>query len=109
MLFDSSYLGMRGFVLSFFSVACLIIFSFCLFLRDNLLVFWLFLELGALRLIPSFFIYSREGGVYRRLFKYIVISGVSSSLIVSGFLFDGLFILTVGGFLVKFGVFPFMG
>lgn len=59
--------------------------------------------------MPAFFIYSSDPGIYRRLFNYIVVSGVSSSLIVCGFLFEGLLSLTVWGFLVKFGVFPFIG
>lgn len=99
---------MRGIILSFFRVFCVILFSFFLFLRDNLLMFWLFLELGALSLIPSFFLYIKTKAL-SRLFSYIVVSGISSSLIISGILFEGYSILLMLGFLMKFGVFPFFG
>jgi len=58
--------------------------------------------------IPCFFLY-RESRVLRRLFSYIVVSAVSSSLIVRGFLVDELLLLRVLGLLMKFGVFPFLG
>lgn len=43
------------------------------------------------------------------LFSYIVVSRVSSSLIIGGFLEEGVFLLSVLGLLMKFGVFPFLG
>lgn len=99
---------MRGLILSVFSVACVVFFSAVLFFSDKLLMFWLFLELATLGLIPSFFLYL-DRGVLGGLFSYIIISGVSSSLIICGLLFDGFFILSVLGLFVKFGLFPFLG
>nr|QBE89938.1 NADH dehydrogenase subunit 2 [Opisthorchis sudarikovi] len=98
---------MRGVFLSIFGFICLMGFSVSLFTGDNLLMFWLFLELASLSLIPFFFLDSRSG-VLVSLFSYIVVSGVSSSLIVSGLLFDDFMALLIIGLLLKFGLFPFM-
>nr|YP_010401650.1 NADH dehydrogenase subunit 2 [Cryptocotyle lingua]UQU69048.1 NADH dehydrogenase subunit 2 [Cryptocotyle lingua] len=99
---------MRGVVLSTFSVFWVLFFSVVLFFSDNLLMFWLFLELATLGLIPSFFLYL-DSGVLGSLFSYIIISGVSSSLIISGLLFDSFFFFAVLGLFIKFGLFPFLG
>lgn len=99
---------MRGLILSVFSVSCVAFFSAVLFFSDKLLMFWLFLELATLGLIPSFFLYL-DRGVLGGLFSYIIISGVSSSLIICGLLFDGFFVLSVLGLFIKFGLFPFLG
>lgn len=99
---------MRGVLLCVFRVVRVFVFSLILFLRDNLLMFWLFLELSALRLIPSFFLYLR-GGILLRLFNYVIVSGVSSSLIICGLLFEDLLILSIVGLLLKFGIFPLLG
>uniref|UniRef100_A0AAU7YQQ9 NADH dehydrogenase subunit 2 n=1 Tax=Scaphanocephalus sp. TaxID=3050632 RepID=A0AAU7YQQ9_9TREM len=99
---------MRGLILSSFSVLCVLVFSVALFFSDNLLMFWLFLELATLGLIPSFFLHL-ESGVLGSLFSYIIVSGVSSSLVICGLLFDEFLLLTVVGFLIKFGLFPFLG
>lgn len=99
---------MRGLVISWFSAVIVFVFSLCLFLRDNLLLFWLFLELGALALVPTFF-RGRGRNVLGGLFNYILVSAVSSSLIVGGFLFEKMFFLSCLGLIIKFGIFPFMG
>nr|AYV63038.1 NADH dehydrogenase subunit 2 [Haplorchis taichui] len=99
---------MRGLALSGFSVVSVFLFSLCLFLSDNLLLFWLFLELGALSLVPGFFIVGGSGAL-GGLFSYILVSAVSSSLIVSGLLYEDVFFLSCLGLIMKFGVFPFMG
>nr|UFQ88344.1 NADH dehydrogenase subunit 2 [Rhinebothrium sp. LRP 10392] len=84
---------------------------FCVFcvLADNLLSFWVFLELSGLSLIPSFFYSSNSGlqGFYSSLLSYIVMSGLSSVLLISGIIFSGLYYFVLVGFLVKFGLFPF--
>lgn len=99
---------MGGFLVSGVGVLAMIVFSICLFFTRGLSVFWLFLELGTLRLIPCFFLYSRDG-VLRRLFSYLVVSGIRSSMIVSGMLFEGIFVVTLLGLMVKLGCFPFFG
>lgn len=43
------------------------------------------------------------------LFNYLVVSRISSSFILVGVLFESFSFLTVLGFFVKFGVFPFFG
>lgn len=67
----------------------------------------MFLELGALSLIPGFFV---GGGsrVLGGLLSYVLVSAVSSSLIIGGLVFEGAFFLSCLGLLIKFGVFPFM-
>nr|YP_002122305.1 NADH dehydrogenase subunit 2 [Opisthorchis felineus]ACF93438.1 NADH dehydrogenase subunit 2 [Opisthorchis felineus] len=99
---------MRGVFLGVFGFVCLVGFSVSLFISDNLLMFWLFLELASLSLIPFFFLDSNSG-VLVSLFSYIVVSGVSSSLIVSGLLLDDFVSMLVVGLLLKFGLFPFLG
>lgn len=58
--------------------------------------------------MPLFFF---ESGVLlvEGLFGYLVVSGVSSSLMVVGFLCENYLFLVIVGLLVKFGVFPFFG
>lgn len=84
---------------------------FCVFcsLVDNLLGFWVFLELCGISLIPSFFCVNKIGicGFYRSLLSYIVMSGLSSVFMISGLLFVNLYFLVFFGFVVKFGLFPF--
>lgn len=99
---------MRGFLISLLSIRGIILFSFCLFLSKGLSIFWVFLELGALSLVPLFFIH-QHSSVLDSLFSYLIISRVSSTLIICGFLFDSLYIFVLFGFLVKFGIFPFFG
>lgn len=99
---------MRGYFISGLSLLGVIFFSVCLFLRDNLSFFWLYLELGTLSLVPSFFLY-RGVSTLDRLFSYLIVSRISSSLIVCGLLFEGFLILVVLGLFVKFGLFPFFG
>nr|YP_009326180.1 NADH dehydrogenase subunit 2 [Paragonimus ohirai]AAP22069.1 NADH dehydrogenase subunit 2 [Paragonimus ohirai]APD26972.1 NADH dehydrogenase subunit 2 [Paragonimus ohirai] len=99
---------MWGYLLGIVSLLGVFIFSFCLFLSDGLAMFWLFLELGALSLIPSFFLRLGDG-VLEALFNYLIVSSVSSSLMICGFLYESLLFLCFLGLLVKFGVFPFQG
>lgn len=78
-------------------------------LADNLVKFWMFLELGSLSLIPRFFLIkdSRVYGFYRSLLSYIIMSGLSSVFLVSGLIFDSLYYFIFVGFIVKLGLFPF--
>nr|UFQ89160.1 NADH dehydrogenase subunit 2 [Echeneibothrium williamsi] len=84
---------------------------FCVFcsLVDNLLSFWVFLELCGMSLVPAFFYSSNSSlqGFYSSLLSYIVISGLSSILLISGVAINGLYYFIVLGFLAKFGLFPF--
>lgn len=94
------------FLFSLFFSVC-----FCVFcsLIDNLIGFWVFLELCGLSIIPCFF-YNRNVRLYRfynSLLTYIIMSGLSSVLLVCGILFRGLYILILFGFFIKFGLFPF--
>nr|UFQ88824.1 NADH dehydrogenase subunit 2 [Rhinebothrium sp. MZUSP 8018] len=95
--------------LLFFSFFFSVLFCVACSLVDNLLSFWVFLELCGLSLIPAFF-YAGDGslcGFYSSLLSYIVMSALSSILIISGILFFELYIFILLGFLVKFGLFPF--
>nr|UFQ88908.1 NADH dehydrogenase subunit 2 [Rhinebothrium sp. MZUSP 8025] len=95
--------------LIFFSFFFSIVFSICCALVDNLLSFWVFLELCGMSLIPAFF-FINEGslhGFYSSLLSYIVTSALSSVLLISGILFFNLYFFIILGFMVKFGLFPF--
>nr|APX55319.1 NADH dehydrogenase subunit 2 [Paragonimus westermani] len=99
---------MGGYFLGLVSIAGVIFFSSCLFLSDSMSMFWLFLELSALSLVPSFFL--RLGsGVLEALFNYLVVSSISSSLMICGLFYDSLLFLCFFGLSMKFGVFPFQG
>nr|UFQ88968.1 NADH dehydrogenase subunit 2 [Rhinebothrium sp. MZUSP 8030]UFQ88980.1 NADH dehydrogenase subunit 2 [Rhinebothrium sp. MZUSP 8031]UFQ88992.1 NADH dehydrogenase subunit 2 [Rhinebothrium sp. MZUSP 8032] len=95
--------------LVFFSFFFSLLFCFCCSLVDNLLSFWVFLELCGMSLIPSFFYSSGSSlqGFYSSLLSYVVMSGLSSILLVSGIIITDLYFMIVVGFMVKFGLFPF--
>nr|YP_010286165.1 NADH dehydrogenase subunit 2 [Mosgovoyia sp. SQ20]UKS08003.1 NADH dehydrogenase subunit 2 [Mosgovoyia sp. SQ20] len=104
------FIGVRRFYLDLvpFSPFFSVVFCFLCSIVDSMLGFWVFLELCGLSIIPCFF-YS--GGVsiygfYSSLLTYIIMSGVSSVLLVSGVLFSGLYLFIYFGFAVKFGLFP---
>nr|UDU84946.1 NADH dehydrogenase subunit 2 [Orientocreadium sp. HS] len=99
---------MRGVFLFFFSFSGLLIFTSLLFSANNIFLFWLFLELSTLCLVPMYFC-SLEFNGLSSLFNYLIVSSISSSLIVSGVLFESFVVLIVLGLLVKFGLFPFLG
>lgn len=95
--------------LVFFSFFFSVLFCFFCSIVDKLVSFWVFLELCGLSIIPSFF-YSRGRriyGFYSSLLTYVIMSGVSSVLLVSGVLFSRLYYFIFFGFLIKFGLFPF--
>nr|BDI27945.1 NADH dehydrogenase subunit 2 [Cylindrotaenia sp. MN-2022] len=76
---------------------------------DSLISFWVFLELCGLSIIPTFFYSGGSGvyGFYSALLSYVIMSGVSSVLVVSGILISSLYIFIFLGFVMKFGLFPF--
>lgn len=92
-----------------FSLIFSVLFCVACSMVDKFLRFWVFLELCGMSIIPSFF-YSKSLGVqgfYSSLLSYIVMSGLSSVLLVSGIIINELYFFVVIGFLVKFGLFPF--
>nr|YP_009236162.1 NADH dehydrogenase subunit 2 [Fascioloides magna]AMF83646.1 NADH dehydrogenase subunit 2 [Fascioloides magna] len=99
---------MRGIVIGGFSVVGLMGFSLLIFSSANLSFFWLFLELVTLSTVPLFFL-GGGLGCLSGLFNYIVISGISSSLILCGVLSSDLLFVLVLGLLFKFGLFPLWG
>nr|YP_007889815.1 NADH dehydrogenase subunit 2 [Taenia twitchelli]BAN15647.1 NADH dehydrogenase subunit 2 [Taenia twitchelli] len=93
-----------------FSIIFSIFFSFMCCLVDSMLGFWVFLELGSLSLIPSFFCnlgYSYYN-FYSSILCYVIMSGLSSILLISGIMINSLYYFIFFGFSVKFGLFPFM-
>nr|WCH58146.1 NADH dehydrogenase subunit 2 [Holostephanus sp. FJ-2023] len=94
----SSLIGFSGFSL----------FSICLLLSEDLIFFWLFLELSGLCLMPCFFM-SVGVSSFISLFTYIVVSSISSSMMLMGVLYSDLIFFFIVGLLIKFGVFPFIG
>lgn len=97
------------FGLFFFSGVFRIFFLMCLSLADRCLAFWFFLELVGLSIIPAFFVFRQERltRVYGGLILYVVVSAVSSVFIVTGVIVAGLHLLTLVGFILKMGLFPF--
>nr|YP_007890999.1 NADH dehydrogenase subunit 2 [Hydatigera krepkogorski]BAN15683.1 NADH dehydrogenase subunit 2 [Hydatigera krepkogorski] len=85
----------------FFCLLCCVV--------DNLIGFWIFLELCGLSIVPSFF-YNNNVSLYNFyscVLSYIVISGLSSVFIVLGLMFLELYYFVYFGFAFKFGLFPF--
>nr|YP_009330667.1 NADH dehydrogenase subunit 2 [Cloacotaenia megalops]AOG66050.1 NADH dehydrogenase subunit 2 [Cloacotaenia megalops] len=100
-----SFLNLFSFSLFFslfFILACFVV--------DNLIGFWVFLELSGLAIVPAFFCWGYDNiyGFYGSLLTYIIMSGLSSVLMVSGILFVSLYYFIYFSFIVKFGLFPFM-
>nr|YP_009466058.1 NADH dehydrogenase subunit 2 [Hydatigera kamiyai]BAN15671.1 NADH dehydrogenase subunit 2 [Hydatigera kamiyai] len=106
------------FVSSRFNFSTVFFFSFffsCFFcllccVVDNLIGFWIFLELCGLSIIPSFFYNNKVSlyNFYSSVLSYIIVSGLSSILIVLGLMFLGLYYFIYFGFALKFGLFPFL-
>lgn len=100
---------MKGNLVCFVRLLGVLLFTVCLFVADRLGMIWLSLELSSLRLIPAYFISSVQGSnTFNRLFCYFIVSGVSSAMIVVGFLYEDLMVVSLCGILVKLGVFPFV-
>uniref|UniRef100_A0AAU7N3N5 NADH dehydrogenase subunit 2 n=1 Tax=Dollfustrema vaneyi TaxID=438518 RepID=A0AAU7N3N5_9TREM len=97
-----------GFLVGVLSVLGLFLFSIFLFFESNLCLSWFFLELASISFIPLFFCVGSSVNLVS-LFYYLIISGVSSGLLLSGILFEECVFFLVLGLLVKFGVFPFFG
>nr|UFQ88536.1 NADH dehydrogenase subunit 2 [Rhinebothrium sp. 3 DJM-2021] len=95
--------------LVFFSFFFSLIFCVCCSLVDNLLSFWVFLELCGMSLVPAFFYSSNSSlqGFYSSLLSYVVMSGLSSVLLVGGLVVKDFYFFILAGFMVKFGLFPF--
>lgn len=90
------------------SVSGLFLFSLFIFFERSLCLAWFFLELAGLSLIPLFFPVGLSVNMVG-LFYYLIVSGISSGLILSGVLFSDCIFFTVLGVLIKFGIFPFVG
>lgn len=95
--------------LAFFSFFFRILFCLGCAVVDRFLGFWLFLELMGMSIIPGFFYKGGDSveGFYGSLFTYIVMSGLSSVLLVSGIVLSEIYYFILFGFVVKFGLFPF--
>nr|QNJ34128.1 NADH dehydrogenase subunit 2 [Dipylidium caninum] len=81
---------------------------FCCFV-DNLVGFWVFLELCSLSIIPSFFCYVDFNvySFYNSILIYIVVSSLSSVLFFVGFLWFDVYYFIYWAFALKLGLFPF--
>nr|BBB87238.1 NADH dehydrogenase subunit 2 [Moniezia sp. MN-2015] len=95
--------------LVFFSFFFSVLFCLLCSLVDTLFGFWVFLELASFSIIPCFFLSEGNSiyGFYSSLLTYVVVSGLSSVLFVSGLLFYSLYYFVYFGFVLKFGLFPF--
>nr|UEC44178.1 NADH dehydrogenase subunit 2 [Taenia caixuepengi] len=84
-------------------------FCFCCCIVDSLLGFWVFLELGSLSLIPALlYNVNVNSNFYSCVLCYIIMSGISSVVLISGLLIIGLYYFVYFGLAIKFGLFPFM-
>lgn len=94
---------------AFFSFFFSVLFCVACGLVDKFLRFWIFLELLGMSIIPGFFYNrgERVEGFYGSLFTYIVMSGISSFLLISGIILTSFYRLIILGFFIKFGLFPF--
>nr|BAV82943.1 NADH dehydrogenase subunit 2 [Fasciola hepatica] len=99
---------MRGVVIGSFGVLGLLVFSLLVFSVGNLSLFWLFLELSTLSVVPLFFLLGNPWCL-SGLFNYIIASSVSSSLILCGIMSNSLLFMLLIGLFLKFGLFPFWG
>nr|YP_003434409.1 NADH dehydrogenase subunit 2 [Taenia pisiformis]ADC52490.1 NADH dehydrogenase subunit 2 [Taenia pisiformis] len=94
---------------SVFSILFSSFFCFCCCVVDSLLGFWVFLELGSLSLIPALlYNVNLNFNFYSCILCYIIMSGLSSAVLVSGLLIPGLYNFIFFGLVIKFGLFPFM-
>lgn len=93
-----------------FSFIFSLFFCFLCCVVDSLLGFWVFLELCGLSIVPSLFfnVECMNYKFYSSILCYIIMSGLSSVLLISGLLIVGLYYFVFFGFVVKFGLFPFM-
>nr|QZH79008.1 NADH dehydrogenase subunit 2 [Taenia solium]URN72815.1 NADH dehydrogenase subunit 2 [Taenia solium]DBA36348.1 TPA_asm: NADH dehydrogenase subunit 2 [Taenia solium] len=93
-----------------FSFIFSLFFCFLCCVVDSLLGFWVFLELCGLSIVPSLFfnVECMNYNFYSSILCYIIMSGLSSVLLISGLLIVGLYYFVFFGFVVKFGLFPFM-
>nr|AWD28009.1 NADH dehydrogenase subunit 2 [Echinococcus granulosus] len=93
-----------------FSFVFSMLFCFLCCVVDSLFGFWVFLELCGLAIVPSFFcgLGLNFYNLYSSVLNYIIMSGLSSVLLISGLLVSSLYYFIFFGFVVKFGLFPFM-
>lgn len=91
-------------------VSLLLVSLLCLItlLRGDIMIFWLFFELGRLSLIPCF-MYGGSVSVFDGLLSYIYAISISSSLMLVGVLYSDFFFFFLVGVGVKFCMFPFIG
>nr|AWW03147.1 NADH dehydrogenase subunit 2 [Macrogyrodactylus karibae] len=74
---------------------------------NNILMFWLLLELSSFFLVFVFLNDKEDGNVQFASFIFYLFSGISSILVVSGAFFVSEFLL-LSGLLIKFFLFPFL-
>nr|YP_010286153.1 NADH dehydrogenase subunit 2 [Hydatigera sp. XHPW10]UKS07991.1 NADH dehydrogenase subunit 2 [Hydatigera sp. XHPW10] len=96
--------------ISFFSFFFCCLFCLLCCIVDNLIGFWVFLELCGLSIVPSFFFNPKVNmyNFYGCVLYYIIVSGLSSVFIVLGLMFLSLYHFVYFGFALKFGLFPFL-
>nr|BAV81465.1 NADH dehydrogenase subunit 2 [Schistosoma mattheei] len=88
------------------SILLIILLSLFILVSGDILMFWLILELCSISVLPCL-LYCGKVNVEQSLVNYIFAISISSSLMLVGLVhFDFFFFLV--GFMVKFGVFPFI-
>nr|QIX04642.1 NADH dehydrogenase subunit 2 [Brachydistomum sp. PakPr2] len=91
-----------------FGLVSHVVFSVLVFAGSNIIVSWMFVELSTLSLFPVFFVWSIMSEVYSALFVFYVVSAISSVLVLFGVLSEVFWLVTFVGFMIKFGIFPFI-
>nr|QDO72058.1 NADH dehydrogenase subunit 2 [Schistosoma haematobium]QDO72099.1 NADH dehydrogenase subunit 2 [Schistosoma haematobium] len=89
------------------SILLIVLLSLLTLVSGDILMFWLFLELCSLSMVPCLLQCSKVN-VGDSLLSYIFAISISSSLMLVGLLYCDFFFFFLVGFMVKFGVFPFI-
>nr|YP_009689308.1 NADH dehydrogenase subunit 2 [Postharmostomum commutatum]QEL51324.1 NADH dehydrogenase subunit 2 [Postharmostomum commutatum] len=105
-----------GYLSSVGCVASVVFFSISVFYSEDLLYFWLFIELGGLSLIPCLYVELRgslrpwrEHKLASAALSYVIVLSIASSLLLAGIIVNELIFFLLLGFIIKFGVYPFSG
>nr|AFI44210.1 NADH dehydrogenase subunit 2 [Schistosoma japonicum] len=95
---------------SFLAITILLSLCVTLVFSGDLLTFWLLLELCSIVVIPCFYWNDNISALSQvdGLLYYLLATSISSSLILVGILFPGIFFFFFLVFFLKFGVFPFI-
>nr|BAV82954.1 NADH dehydrogenase subunit 2 [Schistosoma margrebowiei] len=91
----------------YISITLITLLSLLTLISGDILMFWLFLELSSLSMVPCL-LYCSSISLSESLINYIFAISVSSSMMLVGLVYSDFFLFFFFGFIIKFGVFPFV-